>query len=76
MPTDYHSKLQQALWQAAKVGHFNLMQELIAKGANPFIHDNHGRNAISYAITSDLIKAGSWVIDLLLAINRDGDGDE
>lgn len=66
----HHLHLQPALWQAAKVGHIKLMRELIAKGANPFIPDKHGRNAISYAIIADP-KAGSWLIDLLMATDQD-----
>jgi ankyrin repeat protein len=46
-------RLQKALLQAAKVGHIKLMRELINTGANPFICDDDGRNAISYAMQHD-----------------------
>lgn len=45
--------LQYALFQAAKVGNFNLMRELIKAGANPFSIDESGRSALSYAVVQD-----------------------
>ena len=71
--------LQQALWQAAKVGHLSLMQELIAAGADPFIHDEHGRNAISYAAAADPVKTGILLMELLIIAENHseaGDRDE
>lgn len=45
---------QSALIKAAKVGNVKFMRELIKLGANPFLPDENERNAISYALASNL----------------------
>jgi ankyrin repeat protein len=40
--------LQQALFQAAKVGHIDLMRELIIAGANFFDIDEENHTVLSY----------------------------
>jgi len=44
-----NSKLQEALFKAAKVGHIKLMRELIEAGANPFALNEDDHNAFFYA---------------------------
>ena len=64
--------LQQALFQAAKVGHIQLMRELIIAGADPFMPDAAGHSAISYATKSDPIKTGSLLLELADAFKKGG----
>jgi ankyrin repeat protein len=45
--------LQQALFQAAKVGHIQLMRELIIAGANFFAIDEENHTVLSYAYQAD-----------------------
>jgi ankyrin repeat protein len=45
--------LQRALFQAAKVGHIQLMRELIIAGANFFAIDEENHTVLSYAYKAD-----------------------
>jgi ankyrin repeat protein len=45
--------LQEALFKAAKVGHIQLMRELIIAGANFFAIDEENHTVLSYAYKSD-----------------------
>jgi ankyrin repeat protein len=45
--------LQRALFQAAKVGHIQLMRELIIAGANFFAIDEENHTVLSYAYQAD-----------------------
>ena len=44
--------------------------ELIKTGTDPFVHDDDGRNTVSYAIAADPMKANSWLRDLLAISNQ------
>ncbi len=57
--------LQNALFKAAKVGNINLMIEFISHGANPFLIDENGYDAISYAMDADPIKTGNMLLKLI-----------
>ena len=57
MPSNHQGLLQRALFQAAKAGSFELVREFIRAGANPFLHDQEERNAVSYAIAADPAEA-------------------
>jgi ankyrin repeat protein len=67
--------LQQALFKAAKVGHIKLMRELIIAGADPFISDEKGHSAISYATKSDPIKTGSLLLELSDTFKKGGEDE-
>jgi ankyrin repeat protein len=58
--------LQQALFKAAKAGNIVLMRELIDAGANPYVHDELQRSALSYLMEQnfDALK------DLLIELDR------
>lgn len=56
--------LQKALFQAAKIGNINLIRDFIKAGADPFIHDEAGRNAISYAIAANPAGATALIMEL------------
>jgi ankyrin repeat protein len=45
--------LQEALFKAAKVGHIQLMRELIIAGANFFAIDEENHTVLSYAYSAD-----------------------
>ena len=45
-----NSKLQNALFKAAKVGEIDLMRELIKVGADPFDVDKNNHNVFFYAM--------------------------
>jgi ankyrin repeat protein len=45
--------LQEALFKAAKVGHIQLMRELIIAGANFFAIDEENHTVLSYAYQAD-----------------------
>ena len=64
-----NSRLQEALFQAAKAGSFHLIREFIKAGANPFLHDQEDRNAISYAIAADPVEASVLLAELFKAID-------
>lgn len=68
-----HNPLQQALWKAAKVGHFKAMRALIKLGANPFIEDPTGINAISYALMTNPW-AGAGLGKMLYPMNKRSGG--
>lgn len=54
MTVDFKQNLlQKALFQAAKVGHINLMREFITAGADPFEPDERKHDAIFYAGLED-----------------------
>lgn len=57
---------QKLLVDKAKSGKILAMYELIAQGADPFIFDQNGKNALQYAVESDPIKAYILLDDLRL----------
>jgi ankyrin repeat protein len=59
--------LQRALFQAAKVGHIQLMRELIAAGANFFDIDEKGHTVLSYAYKAD----SEGTVDLITSLKLD-----
>ena len=65
-----HDALQQALFQAAKVGNINLIRELIIAGANPFITDDADRNAIYYMNRYDPVKTDTLLLELEGVISK------
>lgn len=57
---------QKDLINFAKEGKISDMYKLIANGADPFIFDQVGKNALQYAVESDPIKAYTLLEDLRL----------
>ena len=57
---------QKDLINFAKAGKVSDMYKLIANGADPFISDQAGKNALQYAVESDPIKAYTLLEDLRL----------
>jgi ankyrin repeat protein len=61
---DRNLQIHQAIIQAAKAGRADLMREFIKLGANPFLQDEAGHNAISYLIATDPAEASSLIAQL------------
>lgn len=57
---------QKDLINLAKLGKITDMYKLIANGADPFIFDQAGKNALQYAVEADPIKAYTLLDDLRL----------
>lgn len=57
---------QKDLINLAKIGKISDMYKLIANGADPFIFDQAGKNALQYAVESDPIKAYTLLDNLTL----------
>ena len=56
--------LQKALFQAAKIGNIELMNEFIRTGANPFLRDASNRSALMYAMRSDTLNRATLLMEL------------
>jgi len=61
---------QNDLINLAKSGKISDMYKLIANGADPFIFDQDGKNALQYAVESDPIKAYILLEDLRLIYKK------
>lgn len=73
--TQLHHPFQEALFKAAKVGNVKLMRELIKAGANPFASDKEERNAISYALASNLAETVKLLETLFPVVPEIGNDD-
>jgi len=61
--------VQKRLLKAAKVGNINLMKEYIKIGADPYMPDEHGHNAVFYLKRTAPEKSGQlhfWILLILM----------
>lgn len=62
--------IQDAIIKAAKAGNIKFMRELIKAGANPFLADENERNAISYALASNIDEAVALAAELFPVVTE------
>ena len=67
--------MQFALFQAAKVGNIELMEEFIGAGANPFVLDSENCSALMYAMRSDPEKTSALLVELADVLDYFKNGD-